>query len=429
MATEFSLGYDRTKRTFTLPDRFANIDVVAVRDVPGVADPIDCVQKALEHPAGDMDLEAFRGAKTVAIAVNDKTRPVPHDLLLPPLLARLEALGIAPQCITLLIASGTHEPMPPEEFPWVLPSDVLARYPVVAHDCDDQANLTYMGETSRGTPIWINRLFAQAELRIVVGNMEPHMFVGFSGGVKSAAIGLAGRETICHNHKMITQPGACINCYEENPLRMDIEEIGQYVGVHFALSAILNGHKDIVKVLAGDPLAVMQVGIPCVRELAVTPLDAPYDLVIASPGGRPKDINLYQTQKALVPAAMLTRTGGTVILVAGCAQGIGSAVFEQFMGDGQVSTMQEVLARFEREDFQIGRHKAYLVARDAVRVNVQLVSDLPPETVRRLLLTPAESLQGAIDAALATLPTDARIAVMPAAGVVVPQVMHETIST
>jgi len=142
--------------------------------------------------------------------------------------------------------------------------------------------------------------------------------------------------------------------------------------------------------------------------------------VIASSGGAPKDINFYQAQKALVPAAMVARDGGTVILVAACPEGAGSAVFERFMSDGQVSSMQEVLERFAREEFQIGKHKAYLVARDAVRVSVRLVSDMPPEAVRALLLTPAESLQAAIDAALAELPPDARIAIMPAANAVVP---------
>ncbi|MBN2469187.1 MAG: nickel-dependent lactate racemase [Anaerolineae bacterium] len=418
---EYSLGYGTGTITFMLPDG-CHVDVITAKEVSGVTDPVARVEQALDNPVGEVTLESFRGAKSAAIAVNDKTRPVPHAHLLPPLLARLEALGLAPERITLVIATGTHAPMPPEEFARVIPPEVLARYPVVSHDCDDPDSLVYLGETSRGTPVWTNRLYMQADLRLVVGNIEPHMFMGFSGGAKSASIGLGGRETISHNHKMLTQPGARMACYDENPLRMDVEEIGALIGVHFTLNAVLNGHKEIVKVVAGEPRAVMVAGIPLVRELAVTPVSAPYDLVIASPGGAPKDINLYQAQKSLVPAAMVTRTGGTVILVAACAEGIGSAAFERFMGDGQVSSMQAVLARFEHEEFQIGKHKGFLVARDAVRVNVKLASEMPRETVERLLLTPAESLQAAVDEALAALPADARVAVMPAAGAVVPVV-------
>lgn len=416
---EYSLGYGTDTLTFTLPEG-CHVDVITAKEVPGVADPLARVEQALDNPVGAVTLESFRGVTSAAIAVNDKTRPVPHAHLLPPLLARLEALGLAPEQITLLIATGTHAPMPPEEFARVIPPDILARYPVVSHDCDDPDSLVHLGETSRGTPVWINRLYVEADLRLVVGNTEPHMFMGFSGGAKSASIGLAGRATISHNHKMLTQPGARMNCYDENPLRMDVEEIGGLIGVHFTLNAVLNGHKAIVNVFAGEPRAVMAAGIPQVRALAVTPVAAPYDLVIASPGGAPKDLNLYQAQKSLVPAAMVTRTGGTVILVAACTEGIGSAAFERFMGDGQVSTMQEVLARFEREEFQIGKHKGFLVARDAVRVQVRLVSEMPPEMVERVLLTPAKSLQAAIDEALAVLPADAHIAVMPAAGAVVP---------
>jgi nickel-dependent lactate racemase len=422
MSTEYMLGYGKTKLAFTLPASYPNVDVVTAADRPGAAHPLALVEQALDHPVGAVTLEAHRGAKTAAIAVNDKTRPVPHDVLLPPLLSRLEGLGLAPENILLIIATGTHAPMPPEEFARVIPAEVLARYPVISHDCDDNASLVQLGTTSRGTPVWSNRRYVEADLRLVVGNMEPHMFMGFSGGAKSASIGLSGRETIAHNHKMLTQPGAAMNHYEDNPLRMDVEEIGQMVRVHLTLNAILNGHKELVSALAGEPLAVMQAGIPLVRELAVTRVPAPYDLVIASPGGAPKDLNLYQAQKSLVPAAMLTRTGGTVILVAACAEGIGSPTFEKFMSDGAVSSMEEVLERFGREEFKIGKHKAYLVARDAVRVQVRLVSEMPAETVRRLLLTPAESLQGAIDAALANLPPEARIAIMPAAGAVVPVV-------
>src|SRR5204863_8355596 len=131
---------------------------------------------------------------------NDKTRPVPHSLLLPELLHALAHIGISPHAISFVVATGLHEPMSETEFPVILPAEILRRHRVVSHDSRRKENLVQRGRTARGTPVWINRAFAEADLRIVVGNLEPHQFVGFSGGVKTAAIGLAGPETINHNH-------------------------------------------------------------------------------------------------------------------------------------------------------------------------------------------------------------------------------------
>ena len=135
--------------------------------------------------------------------------------------------------------------------------------------------------------------------------------MGFSGGVKGAAIGLAGRATINHNHAMMSDPRAALDRYDDNPARQDVEEIGRLIGVHFALNTILNREKQLIHVLAGEPVAVMQAGIPLVRDLVEIPVSAPFDLVIASPGGHPKDINLYQAQKALAHAARIAKPGGT----------------------------------------------------------------------------------------------------------------------
>jgi nickel-dependent lactate racemase len=365
-----------------------------------------------------VSLAGFRNARSAAIAINDKTRPVPHRHLLPPLLQRLESIGLAPEAIRLIIATGAHAPMLLEEFRHVVPEQILARYPVLCHDADDGRNLLYSGTTSRGTPVWINRQFAAADLRIVVGNIEPHQFQGFSGGAKSAAIGLAGRETVDRNHAMMLDPRARLGRYADNPTRQDVEEIGQRIGVHFALNAVLNGHKEIVHAIAGEPEAVMEAGIPLSREVCQVAVDAPFDLVVASAGGHPKDINLYQAQKALLHAGQVVRDGGTVVLAAGCPEGVGSQSYEEWM-EG-VNSHQDVFARFEREPFHVGPHKAFLMSRDAARLRVFLVSAMPPDYVHRFLLTPAASIEEALDVALADLPAGARVGIMPRASSTIP---------
>jgi len=307
--------------------------------------------------------------------------------------------------------------MPPSEFQKILPFEIIKRYPVFSHDTD-AADLVDLGMTSRGTPILINRRFMQASLRIVLGNIEPHHFMGFSGGVKTAAIGLAGRKTINLNHSLLPHPLAKTGHYADNPMRQEVEEIGKRIGIHLALNAVLNNNKEIVKVIAGDPVEVMETGIQLARLICQVSIKQTYDLVIASAGGHPKDINLYQSQKALTHAALLTKDNGTVILLAACPEGAGSSGYEKFM-DG-MTTFSEVLNRFKTEGFEVGPHKAFLVARDASRVHVCLYSSMPPSKVQNLLLTPISDLNQAILQELNDLPSNARIAVMPIATITIP---------
>jgi nickel-dependent lactate racemase len=413
----YRLPYGKTYLEVTLPNRW-QVELMAPTMAPAVPDSARATEAALAKPVGSVTLADFAGARSAAIAINDKTRPVPHDVLLPPLLQRLEGLRLSPEAITLLIATGAHPPMARREWPDILPPDILSRYPVVCHNAYDRGNLIYLGETRRGTPVWVNRRFAEADLRIVVGNIEPHQFQGFSGGVKSAAIGLAGVETINYNHAMMVDDQCRPGCYDENPARQDVEEIGRLIGVHFALNAILNQDREIVQIMAGEPGAVMREGIPLVRKLYQVPVSAPFDLVIASPGGHPKDINLYQAQKGLAHAAMATRDGGTVILVAACPEGTGSESYERWM-EGMTS-YGAVFERFQREGFQVGPHKAFQIARDAARVRVLLVSQMPSQLVRRLLLTPVADLGETLSLVLEELSPKARIGVMPWANATIP---------
>jgi nickel-dependent lactate racemase len=310
--------------------------------------------------------------------------------------------------------------MAASEYSRILPKAILARYPVSCHDCDQPAGLTHLGRTARGTPVWVNRQYLDADLRIVVGNIEPHQFQGFSGGVKSAAIGLAGRETIEHNHALMTDPRSRLGVYEDNPARQDVEAIGGLIRVHFALNAILTENKEIASVIAGSPEQVLFAGIPISLSHCQVVVEGPYDLVIASPGGHPKDINLYQAQKGFAHAALLTKDDGVVLLAAACPEGSGSKGFESWAQ--QATSYDEVIARFKQERFQLGPHKAFQIARDAKRVRLLLVSTLDPEQVRRWLITPAADVQSALDKLLPTLPAEARVGIMPRANRTIPQI-------
>ncbi len=393
------------------------MDVVAPSEVAGDPHPLEVVRQAIQAPLGPT-LEAFRGARSVAIAINDKTRPVPHEWLLPPLLQELQQVGIPAKAVRFFVATGTHQPMPPADFPRILPADIIENYAVVSHNCDDLENLVELGSTQYGTKVLVNRLYHQSDLRIVVGNIEPHHFAGFSGGVKSAAIGLTGRETINRNHTMLADVNAVIGEYEKNPLRQDIEQVGKMIGIHFAVNAVLNGNKQIVKAYAGDPVAVMQAGIPEVRKICQTYVKQRYDVVVASVGGYPKDLNFYQSQKALTHAALLTKDGGTIILVAACPEGSGSQPYEAFMQD--IHAFPEVFEKFKREGFRVGPHKAFQVAREGIRIQIVLVSDMDAGLVSKLLLTPANDLKEAFAKVQGGMSPATQIAVMPRATNTIP---------
>ena len=391
------------------------IEIVEPAAAAPAADPAAEVEAALDAAA----LPAYRGGGC-AIAINDRTRPVPHGVLLPPLLRRLERAG---RPAGRRAVHHRHGHAPPDARGAVRrhrAAGILGRYRVVSHDAHEAQGLAPLGETSRGTPVWINREYLARELRVVVGVIEPHQFVGFSGGVKSAAIGLAGYATIGRNHSMMSHPLAQLGRYETNPCRQDIEEIGSRIGIHVALNVILGEGTRVIRALAGPPLDVMRQGIPLVRRLNQVEVAAPFDLLIVSPGGHPKDVNVYQAQKALAHAALVARPGGTILIAAECPDGSGSPAYEGWVSGPGMTSHAAVLERFAREGYRIGPHKAFQISRDASRFTVLWHSAMAPGLTSRLLLAPAPDFPAAIGAAIAGLAPGSRIGLMPRANATIP---------
>ena len=415
---KIEIPYGNRHLTAELPDSYP-VEYVMPKAQTAAADPAALVRYAVYNPLGDVTPP--RAGQTVAIAINDKTRPVPHAHLLPPLLAGHASRGRPRRRCAL----SSSRPVPIRAWSRpntasILPPKIVDAYRVICHDATDKTNLTFLGDSGRGTPVFISSHYMDADYRIVIGNIEPHQFQGFSGGVKTAAIGLAGTETINHNHAMMREPGAMLGEFERNPARQDVEEIGRMIGIDFAVNAILNRDKQIIKAYAGDPYAVIEAGMPDVRALNEVPVDAPFDLMIVSPGGHPKDINIYQSQKGMAHAASVTKEGGKMILCAACPEGSGNIDYATWVLNPRIRTHEDVFERFAEDGFQVGRHKAFQVSRDASRIHTTLVSDLDADFVRGLLLHPALDLQMAIDRALETLPGEARIGVMPAANATMP---------
>ena len=347
----------------------------------------------------------------VAIAVNDLTRPIPNNLLLPPLLKKIKNLGIPSDNISLFIATGTHKSLSKNQIKELLSSEIEKKYCVKVHDCDNPNNLTFLGYSTAGTPIYINKDYYLHNIKLVVGHIEPHHFMGFSGGVKSAVIGLGGRNTIEANHSMIIDPKAKMGIFYTNPMRKEVEEIGKIIGVDIAFNVILNYKKQVTCAFYGDPYQVMCTGIESSATVCQVDSNGEYDMVIASPGGYPKDINLYQSQKAITHACTFLKKNGVVILAAACSDGSGDNLFENYFQGKH--TWLEIINSFINQKFRVGPHKAFQLALQLKDHPIILISKMKPKDVRAMLLTPARDISEAISISKDFLPETPRIAVLP----------------
>lgn len=381
--------------------------------------PEDIIAKSFGNPVGKGPAEKFDG-KTIGIAINDPTRPVPYPVMLPVLVDFLIKNGAEKKDMCFFIATGTHPPVQLDRVQRYLPEVLRQNFHIESHDCDDASNLEFLGNTNKNTPIYVNKRFLRNDLKIVTGNIEPHHFMGYSGGVKSASIGLAGRETVQRNHAMLTNLDAKMGLYDTNPMRQDIEEIGEVIGIDYALNVVMNAHKQIVACFWGPPKSVMRAGIGFNQQEIQLNLSAfrnRYDLVIASAGGYPKDINLYQSQKAITHACLFARQNAPIVLIAACGEGHGSEGFYNFFED--VSSFQDVINKFESRPFEIGPHKAYQLALQGVHHDIFLRSELREDQVRRFFLKPVHALSETIQS-LVRNGGIKRIAVLPYATHTIP---------
>lgn len=378
------------------------------------------VRRALADPIGSPRLkEIVHPGETVAIVTSDITRPMPTYKVMPALLDELYAAGIRKEDITLVFALGSHRKQTPEEQRRLAGERAYAEIRCVDSDPDDCVSF---GTTSRGTPVEITRVVAEADRRICLGNIEYHYFAGYSGGAKAVMPGCSTRAAIQANHSRMILPEAKAGALETNPLRLDIEEAGDMLGIDFIVNVVLSEHKEILRAVAGDVTKAHREGCKFLDTLYRKELRQPADIVLVSQGGAPKDLNLYQTQKALDNAKHAVRDGGVIILIGSCKEGLGEKTFEEWMTTAP--TAHSLIERIERE-FKLGGHKAAAIAMVLERAEVDLVSELDPDFVRSLFLVPQPSAQAALDAALEKLGRDATILAMPYGGSTLPTVVTE----
>ena len=376
------------------------------------------VRRALEAPIGSPRLrEIVKPGEKIAVVTSDITRPMPTYKVMPALLDELYAGGVRPEDITLVFALGSHRHHTDEERRKLAGERAWAEIKCV--DCES-GDCVHMGTTKAGTPVDVTRVVAEADRRICLGNIEYHYFAGYSGGAKAIMPGVSTRDAIQSNHSMMVRPEACAGALETNPLRMDIEEAGAICGIDFIVNVVLSEHKEILRAVAGDSVKAHRAGCAFLDTLYLKELPHGADIVLVSQGGAPKDMNLYQTQKALDNARHAVNKGGIIILVGSCKEGLGEKVFEEWMTKSpSPASMIERIGR----DFQLGGHKAAAIAMTLEKAEVWLVSDMEPEFVRSIFLNPQPSVQTALDRAFEKLGPDASVLAMPFGGSTLPRIV------
>ena len=300
-------------------------EVLRMAEEVPLADPERAIREALEHPIGSPPLQEVVKAKgetgklKVAIAVSDITRPVPYrgpTGILPPLLEALERAGIRRERITLVVATGMHRPSTPEEKVRMFGEEVVQGFRIEDHDCRDRSRLRYVGETSKGTEVWVNSTFYEADLRILTGLVEAHFMAGFSGGRKSVCPGLVDERSVqrFHGPEFLEDPRADNLILEGNPCHEEALEVAQKVGVDFILNVTVDRAFGITGVYAGDMVGAHLEACRRVKEAVSIPIAEPYDLVITHGGY--VGINHYQTAKAACGALQALKDGGYLVIVA-----------------------------------------------------------------------------------------------------------------
>jgi nickel-dependent lactate racemase len=376
------LPYGRQGLEVELP---AQAQVLLPERVAALARPEEAIRQALRQPIGSPPLaELVRPADRVAIVFSDITRPTPNHILLPAILAELPARGVPKENVALINATGMHRPNTREELIAMLGQEVVDGYRIVQHDARDRKQQTFLSKNERGAEIWINGDYMRADVRILTGFVEPHMFAGYSGGGKAVLPGIADAEIIMSNHgsPMLAHPRATWCHTEGNPVFEEARRVALATQPAFIVNVTLNERKEVTGVFAGEMIQAHDAGIAFAERAYVQPLRQRYDIMVSTNMGYPADINLYQSVKGMSVAAQAVKEGGAIVLAAECADGLGQAHYAEMLAWRK--TPRELLDMVLEPGFaELEQWAIQCQTMVQVRADVYLYSSMDAEQTRR----------------------------------------------
>jgi lactate racemase len=409
---------------FPYGEGFVDLDLPVKPDVlmpellPGVPDELEEVRRAMANPVGSQRLSMLAAGKSgAAIVINDITRPSPTETMLTAILEELSVAGIGRERVTVIVANGNHLLATEEDLKKMMGVWHL-RLKVVNHDCHDPSSLTHVGTTKRGLPLYVNKNFLEAPLKILTGVITPHQSAGFGGGRKSVVPGISGLETITKLHSFPIRPdGPVLGMIHGNRFHDEVVKAARMAGTDFIVNVVKNYRGQMVGAVAGELDQAHLRGVGICEKSWVRKVARAYDVVFVSAGSFPKDVDLHQAQKGLVVAEQVTRPGGTIVLVAQCRNGIGK--FGKVLKEAPSvdAVIEDFLESGSSED---NKGKAYLFARCCQKHRVIVVtSGIDPGEIAEMFMTGFTSLAEAATAALSAYPNPSVLCI-PYAGECIP---------
>lgn len=417
---DYSYKYGHGYKDFSLEQEKVMAEI-KVAEMEPLTDLKQAVLDAIYHPIDSKPLnELLQPGQKVAFICNDPTRVANSHDFMPILVEELNKMGIKDEDMRIVFALGTHRKMTQEEMIEAVGEDVAKRLPMYNSDCNKQEDFEYFGETSFGTPVWLNKLICDVDLVIMTGTIVHHFFSGFGGGRKAVLPGVAAMETIRRNHSLMMSPDAQLGKLHGNPVYEDqMEGVRLFAKEHrmFLFNAILDAKKQFLKIFAGDWEKAHLEACKFVDKVYGVEIDAPADIVIASCGGYPKDINVYQLQKTMDNAWCAVKDGGVVIIIGECEEGSGSAALEKALQEHP--SPDAIKAQLEK-NFIIGAHKAFAITRLMKKAKFILVSALDKKIASDLLFEAVDNVDEAIKLAEKYVGSDYKIILMPQGSLTVP---------
>lgn len=387
------------------------LDIVLPNEIIQPERSESLISGALRKPFGTDRLEeiAARGDQ-VAVVVDDYTRPCPTQQLLPPVLESLRTAGVDDSDVLIIVASGTHTPPSEEKKKEIVGDWVYRNYQICSSDITN-GDYVNVGETKRGNTVEVLREYVDADVKILLGDIEYHYFAGYGGTRKSILPGISSYETIQRNHKLLFEKEARTGVLKDNPIHHEMNEAMHLAGCDFAFNVVLDSHHRIVGAWAGQPDAVMDAGVKLVDTMYRREVTDPADIVVVAASGYPHDIDLYQAHKGLHSALSVTKKHGVIILVAECVNGAGNKIYVEWMK--QYKTSVEIKAALQKK-FVMGAHKAFYHLDAIENYTIIFVSSMNPTEVENLYrFTTASSVQEALEKAFVLKGKDAKARIVP----------------
>ena len=409
------LDYGKEGLWGDFPDR--NVDtVLGMGSSRPLADPEGAVEDALREPISAPPLSDLAAGKgSACVVISDITRPVPNRTILPPILRTLETSGIPREQITILVATGIHRPNEGEELASMVGEEIAQEYRIVNHRSRAPETMTYLGKTSRGAPIYVDTVYLDAELRITTALIEPHLMAGYSGGRKAICPGICGIETmrVLHGPEIMASPRSAEGILAGNPFHQQSLEVARRARVDFIVNVTMDAERRVTGVFAGDLEDAHEAGMTCAEEQASAYVDAPLDIVVTTSAGYPLDLTFYQAVKGLTAVLPVVKEGGTIVLVAQCAEGMGGPEFTKLMRE--VPGCEAFLRRIEDpEFFMVDQWQVQEMCKALRKAKVRVYSEgVSPADLEGWGISWAPSLGDALGGALAEHGNDAKVAVIP----------------